>query len=917
MWKIYFEKMLVLGALTSVAAFAYAQEKAKDSIKTNDVEKVTIIGSRNKSRVATDTPVPVDVLNISELAVAAPQTDLNQILNYVAPSFTSNAMTVADGTDHIDPAQLRGLGPDQVLVLLNGKRRHNSSLVNVNGTPGRGSVGTDLNAIPAFSIDRIEVLRDGASSQYGSDAIAGVINVVMKRATGKLDLQLSSGANVTNGANDNTGGMDGEKLQLDANYGFKVGDKGFVNLTGTVGWRNPTSRAGTWNGTAFNLYNAVEQRARENGTILSGLFDRVSGGVATLNGTDVTNNVINTIHQYASQVGYLTAAQQSAIANTNSITGLQSLLKTDVTDNELSYRGLTRKDINMRVGQSKASNVQFMANSIIPINDKLDFYWFGGYGYRDGNSAGFYRRADQNRDQSAFYPNGFLPEIGSTIKDFSLAGGLKGEIMGWDFDFSNTYGQNKFDYTILNTANVTMPVNPNGSFQNEFDSGGLKYGQNSVNLDFSKNYDVLSGLNVAFGSEFRTEMYKIRAGEEASWAQYNVDGTINTVNPNGNLPTDFFGSSRPGGAQVFPGFRPENAVNETRNNIAFYVDTEFDLTKAFLVEVAGRFENYSDFGSTFNYKVATRYKLGGGFALRGAISSGFRAPSLAQRYFNSTSTIFVNGIATEQGLFRNDSQLAVLLGIPSLKQEESNNYSFGVTWKIPNTRLSLTTDGYYIKIKNRIVMTGAFSPTPATQALFNQAGATSASFFANAIDTQTRGLDVVLSNVATLGKARLKSDLALALTKTERIGDIHSSDKLKGSESTYFSESSRIYLQEAVPRAKLSFMNTLTLNKFDIYSRLSYFGKVTDPNTGVADGITKVDANGHPVYGGKVITDASVSYAFTKMFRLTVGANNLFDTYPDKNLASLTSGDQFIYSRAVSQFGFAGRYLFARVNLTF
>jgi iron complex outermembrane receptor protein len=922
MWKTYFQKTLIFGALTSVAAFSYAQETKKDSIGTKNVEAVQIIGSRNKNRVSTDSPVPVDVLNISQLATAAPQTDLNQILNYIAPSFTSNTATVADGTDAIDPAQLRGLGPDQVLILLNGKRRHTSALVNVNGTTGRGSVGTDLNAIPAFAIERIEVLRDGASSQYGSDAIAGVMNVVMKRATGKLNLQLTSGGNISSNANDFSGGMDGEKFQLDANYGFKVAKRGFVNITGNIGWRNPTYRAGTYSGNAFNGFNAVEERARQNGVSLTGMFDNVSGGNATLNGVNNNNNLINAIHQYASQVGYFSAATQASIASANSVSALQSILKSDYTNQELAYRGLTRNDLNMRVGQSKIFNGQLYVNSEIPINDNLKAYWFGGYSNREGNSGGFYRFANASKTQTDFYPNGFLPQIGSTIQDFSLAGGIKGKVGSWNFDLSNTYGQNTFDYTIKNTSNATQAVSSNGSFQNSFSAGGLGYSQNTVNLDLSKNYDVLSGLSIAFGSELRFENYKIKAGETSSWEQYNTDGSGHSVNPTGTLPTDFFGSVRPGGSQVFPGFRPENAVNKGRHSFAFYTDNELDITDKWLVAAALRYEDYSDFGSTFNYKFATRYKLPYGLALRGSLSSGFRAPSLAQKYFNSISTIFVSQggqtVATENGLFRNDSNLAQSLGIPQLKQETSNSYSAGLTWKIPSTKLQFTVDGYYTKIKNRIVMTGSFTPNPTDASLFGTA--TTASFFANAIDTQTKGVDAVLSNKKVFENGlRLNSDLAFSYSQTNQVGSIHASPKLTSSSdlNAYFGETSRIYLSEAVPKIKGNFSNSLTYKKWNAFLRESYFGKVTDPGTTDLNGDGIIGATEHPVYGGKFLTDLSFGYEITKQVSLTVGANNIFDTYPDRNPVALNSNQQFIYSRAVSQFGFNGRFVFARLNLNF
>jgi iron complex outermembrane recepter protein len=323
---------------------------------TGDLTGVVIVGSRSLRRVATETAVPVDILNISDLTKSAPQSNLNQILNYVAPSFTSNTQTVADGTDHIDPAQLRGLGPDQVLVLLNGKRRHTSSLVNVNGTPGRGSVGTDLNAIPAFAIERIEVLRDGAAAQYGSDAIAGVINVVMKKSVNKLSASLYGGGNASVGANDHRGGMDGKQLQLDLNYGIAIGKKGgAINLTGSLVTREDTRRATDFNGQLFNAYNAIENRALAGGVNLSALFSNI-------NNTPNTAQIISAIQTYAPRVSYFTSAQQTAIQGATTIAGLQTILNgitdanTDVTNKELAHRGLERRNFNMRIGQSKLSS---------------------------------------------------------------------------------------------------------------------------------------------------------------------------------------------------------------------------------------------------------------------------------------------------------------------------------------------------------------------------------------------------------------------------------------------------------------------------------------------------------------------------------------------------------------------------------
>ncbi|ALR29893.1 TonB-dependent receptor [Chryseobacterium sp. IHB B 17019] len=948
--KNNYQKIICLGVLFLASSNAAAQ--TKDSLKVTSVEEVKItVGSRNKARVATDTPVPVDVINISSQSVMTPQTDLTQILNYAAPSFTSNSTTIADGTDHIDPAQLRGLGPDQVLVLLNGKRRHNSSLVNTNGSPGRGSVGTDLNAIPAFAIERLEVLRDGASAQYGSDAIAGVINVIMKKNTNAFTAAITAGGFNSKGSNDHHGGWDGEKYQLDLNYGTAIGKNGFINMTASLMKREDTRRAMAATGNIFNAYNAIEQRAFEEGVNISSLFGNI-------NNTSNTQQIINYIHQYAGDVNYFSPSMQASIQSANTISALQSVLNTDVTENELAYRGLTRDDFNMRIGQSRLGSGQFFVNSEFDLSSAVRGYAFGGISYRSGNAAGFYRRPNQNRTSTSLYPNGFLPEIASDVIDLSLGGGFKGKMGSINYDISNTFGRNTFDYTIKNTANASMPY----PSRREFDAGGLGFTQNTINADFDTKFDWLKGFNMAFGAEARFEKYKIESGEEASWALYDINGNIQNQNTGPlSKPTDFFGNTRPGGSQVFPGFRPVNALNKGRNSVAAYIDTELDVTDKWMLSGAVRFENYSDFGSTFNYKIATRYKLTNQINIRAAHSTGFRAPSLQQIYYNATATQFVGGVPYEVGTFSNDSKITGELGIPKLKQEESMSFSAGFTAKIPKANLTFTVDGYYIKIKDRVVLTDQFlrpdgtypegSPNHNLQSLFDAAGANAATFFANAIDTQTKGIEGVVSHRGKFSeKVSLNSDLAVTVSKTNRIGDIHGSEILAnaGQISNYYSEASRVYLEEAIPRFKVSLNNTLEINKFSLLLRNVFFGKVTDPNTMDVngDGIVSGEiingqavATEHPIWGAKIITDLSIGYKFSKAFKLTVGANNLFDIYPDKNYGptnvktpaldgsgnltyvnsniDLSNQNQFVYSRNTSQFGMNGRFLFARLNLSF
>lgn len=894
-----------------LGTFTYAQEK--DSVKTNNLEEVVILGSRSGARSKTDSPVPVDVFNIKESSVILPQTNIGQILNAVAPSFTSTIQTNADGTDHLDPAQLRGLGPDQVLVLVNGKRRHTSALVNVNGSPGRGTVGTDLNAIPSFAINRIEVLRDGASAQYGSDAIAGVINLGLKRDTGKLTGQLSYGGNLTPAANDHTGDFDGQNIQVDLNYGNKIGKRGgFYNITWTSQFRNPTFRAGTESGNLFNAYNAIEQRALNNGVNLSSLFSNI-------NNTANSQQIINTIQQYAQDVNYFSQTFQNQIQSATTISALQGLLGANVTDQELAYRGLSRKDFNMQVGQSKLNNHQLFANIEVPLNDNWKVYTFGGYSFRHGTSGGFYRRPNQSRTFTGLYPNGYLPQIGTDIQDISLSAGIKGNWKGWNIDFSNTFGQNSFSYDIKNTGNTSLRFNS----PNEFDAGGLRFSQNTINLDFSQKYDVWSGINVAFGAEHRYENFKITAGEEASYSAYDINGNVQTAaTPNNLKPTDFFGNLLPGGSQVFGGFRAANAVNNNRQAVAGYADFEFNFTDWLLADAAVRYENYSDFGSTFNYKLASRIKLDDNLNFRFAGSTGFRAPSIHQIYYNVTSTLFTNGQLLEVGTFSNDSRIANLLGIPSLKQETSKSASVGFTYRIPAANLSFTADGYFTRIDDRIVLTGQFTRaavSPQAQAAFDTAGVNAAQLFANAIDTETKGLDVVITHNIRFSGLKLDNNFAINLNKTKKVGDIQSSGSLQSPslENVYFSEASRIYLEEAVPRVKASLSNQLSWGKAIFYLRNTYFGKVTSPDIIDANGDGVVSPNEHQEITDKIITDVSLAYQFTKNIGLTAGVNNLFDIYPTKNLPASSNNDQFIYSRSTSQFGQNGRFVFTRLNFNF
>jgi iron complex outermembrane receptor protein len=850
-----------------------------------------VIGSRNPNRTALESAVPVDVIDVKELNNVAPQVNLNQILNFVAPSFTSNTQTISDGTDHIDPASLRGLGPDQVLVLINGKRRHNSSLVNVNGTFGRGSVGTDLNAIPAASIKRLEVLRDGAAAQYGSDAIAGVINIVLNDNVNELSFNVTTGANFAKNANGQTGGVDGETVNVSANYGLSLGDNGgFINFTGDFDYREDYSRMKEWEGNVFNQYNTIERFALNDGYNIANLLD------------DDVADVIN----YGNQAGF-------GLSPTATKEELQGILSADNTESELSARGQQRSDFNMRVGQSALRGGRFFANFALPLDDNgTELYSFAGLSSRTGNSAGFYRLPNQSRTYTPAYINGFLPEINSQVTDKSISMGIKGMISDWNVDFSNTYGKNEFLYTIGNTFNASLQ----NASPTTFDAGGFNFIQNTVNLDISKFHDdIMSGLNIAFGAEYRLENYEIEAGEIASYSRYTAEGEAITLATQ-SASEDFFGNSRPGGSQVFPGFSPNNELSRGRSSIAGYFDMEADITDTFLASFATRFENYSDFGSTINFKLATLIKATENLNLRAALNTGFRAPSLHQLNFNSTSTIFdQDGNPVEVGTFANDSRAAQLLGIPQLKEETSRSISVGLTTKFPEANVTVSVDGYFVGIDDRVVYTGQFSgPGTGTELdnLLLQANASAASFFANAIDTESKGIDAVVTwDLAVANSARLKNTFSATLSKTKQVGDIKASQVLEdaGLVGTYFPEDSRVYLEEAVPRTKFILSHMLNMDKLNFFLRNVYFGEVTEATTTVAN---------QQVFGTKLVTDLSMGYKATEALTITVGANNLFDIYPDRAGEAFgnRSSGRFDWSRRAQQFGIGGRFLFARLSFT-
>ncbi|SHH80185.1 iron complex outermembrane recepter protein [Chryseobacterium oranimense] len=805
-------KKLSLSVILLGAVLVNAQEQEKGT----QIEDVIIVGNRNAKRTKLETPVPVDVINIEKLQKSAPQTTVQDLLNYVIPSFNSVRQSASDGTEHIDPVTLRGMGPDQVLVLINGKRRHTTSLVNYQNTVGNGSVGTDLSTIPVIAIDRIEVLRDGAAAQYGSDAIAGVVNIILKKDIG-------ASATASYGI---SGRNDGETYQAGINYGSSLGKKdGYVNLSLQLSHRGKTTR---------------------------------------------TQN--HDLDIFGSNFAYEFADDPVAARAED--------------DRIIKERGLTRDDFNFQIGDAQIRQAQLFFNSEYPLSDSFKLYSFGGFSIKEGKGFGF-RRLPGETDNvvAAIYPNGFQPVLGSQVYDFSYAVGARYNVNNWLFDLSNTFGSNTFNYNVDHTNNASLGTKSPTSFY----AGAHSFLQNTINLDVSKS---INQFNVAFGGEFRFEQYQIKSGDEASYTRYDING--NPAVPGSEVEGN-------GGSQSFIGFSPDNALKKSRHSAAVYADVSYDLAKKLNIDLAGRFENYSDFGNTLNGKLAVRYEFIKDYAIRAAVGTGFRAPSLQQQYFNNSyADISTSGLGiVTKGIFRNDSDAARALGFDKLKQETSVNASAGFTLK-PANRLFITVDGYWIRVKDRIVITSNIEDPRLAQ--YN---VESGRFFANAIDTETKGVDVVVTYDWKLGGGNLNISLAGNYTET-RITDFHFPENLVPSQDEYFGPDQVNIIETLSPKTKASLGLNYAVGKFNFMVRNTYFGQV------IRDGYPfgKVQS-----FSPKVVTDVSVGYDITKSINLTIGANNVFDVFPDRQIYENSYYGVFKY--APVQMGTLGNYFFGRLNFNF
>ena len=817
-------------------------------------EAITVVGSRVAGRSADDLPVPVDILSKEALQNTG-QIEVGKMLQAIAPSFNFSTSAISDGTDALRPATLRGLGPDQTLVLINGKRRHQASLIHINTSVGRGTAGTDMNAIPASAIKRIEVLRDGAAAQYGSDAIAGVINIVLNDEDDGGKVGLTYGQHSEG---------DGESTNLDVSKGFALGDSGYLNTTLNVRDRGTTNRAGLHGSCQF------------------------SGCTDGANGVKIAGDP----------------------------------------------REATATRETFRIGDADSQQFALTINTAYELGPG-ELYGFITYSKRDNESAAFFRHNANNggnaplQDGDATIPAGFLPKINSDINDISYNFGYTTEFDNdSSLDLSYTYGQNKIDYVTSDTINSSFANSLRytstltadeirSTVPREATAYGLELALQTINLDYTASYDA---LELAIGAEMRSDWYTVNAGDEYSYRDYDTEAG-----------QSLYATDRSAGTQGFGGIGPLSEVDETRDVISFYIDMETELNDNVIINGAIRYDDYEGFGDSTNFKLAANWSITDDFTLRSAVSTGFRAPSMQQLYFNNISTQFIDNpadptgdqIAVQIGTFRNDSVLAQSIGIPELKEEESTNFSIGAVWGVTDD-INVTIDYYTIDIDDRIVISNklGYGLSNTLDNALTAAGAGAGQFFLNGADTETKGFDIITTWNTEMAGGDLNLTFAANFTDTEiakvftpansALGDIDPSD--------IFSEQDISIIEEWQPKDRISVSALYTYDDLSVNLAFNRYGEYT-----VTDG-------GRQTYGAEVLTDLRVKYQINENMSVNIGGNNIFDVYPDENEIGNSrtgtivdgSGSQivsspgvFTYSRRSAPFGFNGAYYYAGLEYSF
>ncbi|AZC51235.1 TonB-dependent receptor plug domain-containing protein [Pseudomonas chlororaphis] len=777
----------VLGAVLWSGG-AGAAQTTEDSDTAARLDTVIVTGTRAQERTASASLSPIDVISGDSLRSSG-SGELATVLAKLIPSINFPRPSLVDGAELTRPAQLRGLSPDQVLVLVNGKRRHTSAFVNLGGAVGRGSAPADLNAIPLSAIDHIEVLRDGASARYGSDAIAGVINIILKSA--------DHGGSISTKYGQYKKG-DGIQRQVAGNSGFALGDNGFVSLSGEGANNEYTDRAGKD-------------------------FRPASVGSTT----------------YGQHV--------------------------------------------FRQGEPETEEGKFQFNSAYSFNDAAELYGFGGYSKRRGETAAFYRASNASNNNRVLHPNGYLPLINGTLEDTSLVVGLRGELLdNWHYDLSANYGKNTYELR-TKTINTSLGLNTPHSF----DNGTLTNDQRQLSLDLSREFSLgwlPYPVSVAFGTEYLHQGYQIEAGQPESYYQTGSSG--------------------------LGGFRDSDAGSSSRHNFAQYLDLETNFTDKLAVSAAVRHEDYSDFGSNVSGSLSARYDFTPRVALRGSVSTGFRAPSLAQQNFTFTSSQLIGNTIQESGTFAADSQVARLLGAEDLKAEKSRNYSLGLVLE-PLDNLTVTADLYHIDIRDRVSLSSnlVLNNTAIDYLKANGVGNinyTSARYFTNATDTSTDGVDLVANYRYQLDNGiRWSSTLGYNYNHT-KVTDVKANpailDQL-GVNLVRVDRRERIgLLGDTTPQHKLSLANDFNYGNWALHSNLVRYGEFTS---------YQADKVNDQTFSAAWLLDLAVDYKLQNWL-FTLGGDNVTDKYPEKVNAYASSGGNLAYS-TFSPYGYSGAFYYAKV----
>ena len=840
-------RKVAIGALLFAVALPPGIAMAQDD---DVIEEIVTLGTRQAGRVSADLAVAVDTLTADDMA-ATGQTEVGRMLQALAPSFNFSSSSISDGTDALRPATLRGLGPDQTLVLINGKRRHQAALIHINNSVGRGTAGTDMNAIPAAAIKRIEVLRDGAAAQYGSDAIAGVINIQLKDDTDGGSLGVSVGE-YTEG--------DGQATNVDFYKGFSLGSDGYMGVTVNFRDRERTSRANPQGGCMY-------------------------GGCVDTDGN-----------------GFLEPAPGNETR-------------------EVSGPART----GFRIGDADSQQVAIVVNAGLPLGDG-ELYSFITYSGRDGNSGAFYRNPSSGGaaldDGENVVVDGFRPEINSETNDRSYTFGYRSEFDdGATLDLSYSSGRNSIDYITGNSVNY--------SFVNELNFGvglsdaeiraqiprsanayGIEMSLETINVDYTTSF---GDTFVALGAEIREDTYMITPGDEYSYTDYDSDSVGNPI----------YAQDSSGGIQGFPGIGPANAADEERSVISFYGDLEHQVSDNLMVNAAIRYDDYDGFGDTTNFKLAGNLRVTDNFRLRASASTGFRAPSMQQLYFSSFSTQFLGGVQVETGTFRNDSSVAQAIGIPELKEEESTSFGIGAVVDITEN-WDLQVDYYDISIDDRVVLSSNLGPglSPALDAALLASGSGGGQFFLNAIDTDTKGIDIV-STLSDIGLAGGYMSITFAANFTETdISRIFSTSSTIGAlpPSTIFGGFQPSVIETWQPEDRISITSNWVKDDWSAGLAIQRYGEYTTVDSG------------SQTYGAEVLVDLRGSYQLNDNLSVYVSGNNIFDTVPDEvtnsgsrggnfesapGLMDMGSPTVFKYSRRSAPFGFNGAYWSVGANYNF